>query len=89
MKKAEFHRRVQRLRVMFNPETQPAAFERAIYELWAEQRHDKAKDKNSRPPSNHSRRRGKYMPHQGRRECARRVYGGFARIKDWPAAALS
>lgn len=37
----------------------------------------KRKDKNSQPPSNHSRRSSKYRPHQGAQECARRLMPNY------------
>lgn len=47
--------------------------EQRIMQLMTEQRLDNRKDRNSRPAPRQWRDRSRYMPHQGRKECARRA----------------
>lgn len=56
----------------------PAVYEQQVAALQSQIR-PKTKDANSQPPRRNEWSRSKYMPHQGRQECARRLLPNYDR----------
>lgn len=56
----------------------PTVYEQQVHALQSQIR-PKTKDANSQPPRRNKWSRSKYMPHQGRQECARRLLPNYDR----------